>query len=211
MIKPLTSRQQNILNFIKDYLEINSYPPTFREIGKHFDISSTFGVKRHIDALTKKGYLNSESNARRTLSVTDLGSNSNTARKNSSFEIPIIGRVAAGYPIFSEENMDGTLMIDGSLINKKSSCFALRVKGDSMINAGIFDNDLVIISSQNSAENNDIVVALLDNESTLKRFKVIKNKMFLYPENENYKPIAINGESDFLIVGKAIGIFRVFS
>ena len=209
MKKDLTLRQKEILEFITQFVEQNGYPPTYREIGSKFDIASTNGVKRHLDALQKKGYLNIESNSSRAISIT--GDSLSGADRDNSVEIPIIGRVAAGYPILAQENIEGTLNLDVNMIGKKDNCFALKVKGDSMINAGIFEGDLVIITQQKDARNGDIVVALLDDEATLKRFYRDKTGVKLIPENESYKVIEINNLSDFSIIGKVAGVIRWYN
>jgi len=208
--KTLTDRQKEIYNFIKNFIELNGYPPTYREIGYEFDISSTFGVKRHIDALIKKGFLNIAENSSRTLSLNESESSSNPQHSHT-IEIPIVGRVAAGQPILAEENIEGTFSIQKSLINGKSDCFALRVKGDSMINAGIFEGDVVIVNPQKEANNGEIIVALLGNEATLKRFERKNGKIALIPENDKYDKIKVNEEDDFSIIGKALGVFRWYN
>ncbi len=207
----LTERQNSIYQFIKEYIDFNSYPPTYREIGTQFGIASTFGVKRHIDALIKKGFLNIGENSSRTISLTANMKENIQSQQSNTIEIPIIGRVAAGQPILAEENIEGTFNIQSSLINGKADCFALKVKGDSMINAGIFEGDVVIVNPQKDANNGEIVVALLDNEATLKRYKRINGNISLIPENDNYSPIAINKSDNFSIVGKALGVFRWYN
>jgi repressor LexA len=209
MKKDLTPRQQEILEFISQFVEENGYPPTYREIGSKFEIASTFGVKRHLDALKKKGYLNIESSSSRTLSLTTEIRDNKAI--DTSIEIPIVGRVAAGYPILAEQNIEGTLSLDITLIGKKNNCFALRVKGDSMINAGIFEGDLVIVTQQNEAKNGDIVVAMLGDEATLKRFEKNQAIVKLIPENDNYQPIIVNNSSDFSIIGKVAGVMRWYN
>jgi len=210
----LTERQEEILVFIKQFREENGYPPTLREIGKKFGISSTFGVKRHLDALVKKGYLNIESNASRGISfqrnnVTELNNVSSLFKKDESFnKIPIVGRVAAGSPVLAIENIEGDVVIDPSFMKKSEDSFALRIKGDSMINAGIFEGDLVIVSPVKNAINGDIVVAMINDEATVKTYENKKNKIRLIPENEKYNPIEINNLSEFSIVGKVIGVLR---
>lgn len=208
----LTDRQQDILDFIQSYLEANGYPPTYREIGKHFNISSTFGVKRHVDALSKKGYLSNESKTSRTLTIIDEdGLNKAGNSFDSIVGLPIVGRVVAGYPVLAQENIEGSMMIDANLINKKSGCFGLKVTGDSMVNAGILDGDLVIVSPQKEAINGDIIVALLHDEATMKRFQVKENKIYLVPENEKYKPIQVDNVEEFSIIGKVISVFRTYN
>jgi len=212
MKKELTDRQRDILDFINQFLAENGYPPTLREIGKKFEISSTFGVKRHLDALEKKGYLHVESNASRGISLIreDTGlSDLAAALRNEVFsKIPVVGRVAAGSPILAMENIEGSVIIDPAFIKNAEDAFALRVSGDSMINAGIFENDLVIVSPNEKGINGDVIVAMLDDEVTVKTLEKKENKIRLIPENDNYKPIEINRNNEFSIVGKVKGVVR---
>jgi repressor LexA len=212
MKNQLTDRQQEILTFISQFREENGYPPTLREIGKRFDISSTFGVKRHLDALVKKGYLNIESNASRGISHihnvnsgtnVDLGSMDELFRK-----VPVVGRVAAGSPILAIENIEGSVVLDSSFMKKSDDCFALKVKGDSMINAGIYEGDLVIVSPGKETISGDTIVAQLDDEVTVKTLEKKNNKIRLIPENPNYSPIEVDDKKEFSIVGKVIGVIR---
>ncbi|MCL5028531.1 MAG: transcriptional repressor LexA [Bacteroidetes bacterium] len=214
MKKQLTDRQEEILVFIKQFREENGYPPTLREIGKKFEISSTFGVKRHLDALVKKGYLNIESNASRGISFqrdTEESQETKLFKIEDDYgfhKVPILGRVAAGVPILAEENIEGSIVVDSSFMKKSENCFALKVKGDSMINAGIFEGDLVIVSSKRDVVNGDIVVALLEDDATVKTYE-LKNKMIrLLPQNPNYNPIEIIDIESFKLIGKVIGIVR---
>jgi repressor LexA len=211
MKKELTDRQQEILDFIQEYISIKGFPPTFREIAKHFNMASTFGVKRHIDALVKKGFLSNESKTSRTLSILSDGLNKSKQIFDNIIGIPIVGRVAAGQPILAEENIEGNLLLDAAMVKAKTECFGLKVRGDSMINAGIFEGDLVIVSPQQNAVNGDIVVALLHDEATMKRFIVNENIIYLMPENERYQPIEVNQREDFSIIGKVIGVFRTYN
>lgn len=218
MKNQLTDRQKEILTFIQQFREENGYPPTLREIGRQFGISSTFGVKRHLDALEKKGYLNVESNASRGISLVksddEPAPESNVIQLDSreNFErIPIVGRVAAGTPVLAVENIEGSIVIDPAFIKKSAGCFALKVRGDSMINAGIYEGDLVIVSPQKNALNGEIVVAMLDDEATVKRFENKNNNIRLIPENENYQPIEVPQTRDFSVVGKVIGVLRWFN
>lgn len=213
MKKELTDRQEVILNFIKEFLQEYGFPPTLRQIGKQFNITSTFGVKRHLDALEKKGYLNVESYSSRGITIIkddDVFSIPTISREDidSLNRIPIIGRVAAGSPILAEENKEGTIVIDPTFLDKSKDCFALKVKGDSMINAGIFEGDLVIVSPQTSTHNNDIIVAQIDDEVTVKRYYNKANTIKLIPENDKYNPIFIDERSEFKIIGKVIGVVR---
>ena len=208
----LTDRQEEILIFIKQFTLDSGYPPTLREIGKHFQISSTFGVKRHLEALVKKGFINIESNASRGISMIRRNSEDlidATFRDDNAFvKIPIIGRVAAGLPINAVENLEGSLVVDPSFLKKAEDAFALRVKGDSMINAGINDRDLVIVSPKEQAKNGDIVVAMLNDEATIKKFEFINNKIRLIAENNAYLPIEVKTEDDFKLIGKVKGVVR---
>ena len=208
----LTDRQEDILTFIKQFTLETGYPPTLREIGKHFQISSTFGVKRHLEALVKKGFINIESNASRGISLIKKNSDDfidRSLRDDDAFiKIPVIGRVAAGIPINAVENLEGSLVVDLSFLKKAEDAFALRVKGDSMINAGINDRDLVIVSPREQAKNGDIVVAMLNDEATVKKFEFTNNKIRLIAENNAYLPIEVKSEDDFKLIGKVKGVVR---
>jgi len=212
MKNKLTERQEDILTFIKQFTLESGYPPTLREIGKHFQISSTFGVKRHLEALVKKGFINIESNASRGISLIRKNSEDfldRSIRDDDAFvKIPVIGRVAAGIPINAVENLEGSLVVDPSFLKKAEDAFALRVKGDSMINAGINDKDLVIVSPREQAKNGDIVVAMLNDEATVKKFEFINNKIRLIAENNAYLPIEVKREDDFKLIGKVKGVVR---
>jgi len=215
MKNTLTDRQKDILNFIEQFRNENGYPPTLREIGKKFEISSTFGVKRHLDALVKKGYIAVESNASRGISYLRHEFD-NTALKVIASEdiftkIPIVGRVAAGTPILAIENIEGSLVIDPSFLKKSVEHFALKVRGDSMIEAGIFDGDFVIVSSRKEALNGEIIVAMVGDEVTVKSYENKLNKVRLIPQNKNYSPILIDNKSDFSILGKVSGVIRLLN
>lgn len=183
-----------------------------REIGKKFDILSTFGVKRHLEALTKKGYLNILSNASRGISINKNESESldliNYQEVNNISKIPIIGRVAAGSPITAEENVEGSIVIDPAFIKKDEDSFALKVKGDSMIEAGIFEGDLVIISPKAIVKNGDMIVARLEDEVTVKIYENKNSIVKLIPQNKNYQTIIVKNKNEFSIVGKVTGVVR---
>ena len=210
--KQLTERQEEIFTFIQQYQQESGYPPTLREIGKRFGISSTFGVKRHLDALSKKGYLNILSNASRGISINREDFETTKAISfteiNTLNKIPIIGRVAAGSPILAEENIEGSIVIDPGFLKKDADSFALKVKGDSMIEAGIFEDDLVIISPKAFAVNGDIIVARVDDEVTVKIYENKNQQIRLIPQNKMYEPIVINSKNEFSIVGKVTGVLR---
>ena len=212
MKNKLTDRQEEILTFIKQFTFESGFPPTLREIGKHFGISSTFGVKRHLEALVKKGFINIESNASRGISMirqdSDDALNATWRNESTFIKIPVIGRVAAGIPINAIENHESSLIVDPSFLRKAEDAFALRVKGDSMINAGINDRDLVIVSPNEQAKNGDIVVAMLNDEATVKRFEIKNNVIRLIAENTAYQPIEVHNQDDFKVVGKVKGVVR---
>ena len=212
MKKQLTDRQEEILNFIQQFQQEYGYPPTLREIGKQFSISSTFGVKRHLDALSKKGYLNILSNTSRGISITREDFETTEVisynELNNLNKIPIIGRVAAGSPIMAEENLEGSIVIDPGFLKKDADSFALKVKGDSMIEAGIFEGDLVIISPRANAVNGDIIVARVDDEVTVKTYENKNKQIRLIPQNKMYEPIVISNKNEFSIVGKVSGLLR---
>ncbi|MFA6978209.1 MAG: transcriptional repressor LexA [Ignavibacteriaceae bacterium] len=216
MKKELTDRQQEILSFIEQFRDENGYPPTLRQIGKQFGISSTFGVKRHMDALVKKGHILVESNASRGITVLSNFESISLPQSLGDIEkyfkrIPIIGRVAAGVPITAVENHDGDVVVDPAMVKGFDTCFALKVKGDSMINAGIIEKDHVIVAAQNFAKHDDIVVALIDDEATVKRYWQKNNEIKLIPENDNYQPIEIVNKEVFHIAGKVIGVIRWYN
>ncbi|GBD86745.1 lexA repressor [bacterium BMS3Abin03] len=211
MKKQLTDRQEEILLFIGQFLRENGFPPTLREIGKRFQISSTFGVKRHLDALEKKGYIRVESNASRGIAVIqdDFKTDAPESVKNEFFsKIPIVGRVAAGSPILAMENIEGSIIIDPSFIKKAEDAFALKVRGDSMINAGIFEGDLVIVSPNDKGKSGDIIVAMLDDEVTVKTLEIKDKEIILFPENNSYLPITVTDKNSFSIIGKVKGVVR---
>lgn len=208
----MTQRQEEILKFINEFITNNGFPPSYREIGTNFSITSTFGVKRHLDALIKKGYINIDSKSNRSISLTEKASSLfNTIRENNSIEIPILGRVAAGSPVLSEQNMDGTLFIDSSQIRRGEKYFGLKVRGDSMIDEGIFEGDTVIVRSQQSAINDEIVIAMVDNETTVKKYKKNKMNIELIPANKNYHPIVVSPQDGFSILGKVVGVYRIYN
>ncbi len=205
MKEALTPRQREIYEFIREEIRRKGIPPTYREIGERFGIRSTNGVKRTLDALRKKGYLERTPNISRGIALRE-----DIFPLQQVREIPIIGRVAAGQPIVAEENLEGTISVDANLFRGQGQ-FALRVRGDSMKNAGIFDGDIVIARQQNTAQKGDIVVAIIGEEATVKRYIPQNGDVILMPENEAYEPIVIKkGDPDFRIVGKVTGLVRKF-
>ncbi len=206
--KELTDRQAEIYEYIKKYSKENHMPPTVREIGNHFEISSTNGVRSILAALIKKGYINRSPRLSRGLEILSNGSDSQEPASNNTIEIPIVGRVAAGQPILAVQNLEGTVTIDRDFLACRSDVFALRVKGDSMINAGIFDGDLIFARQQKSAEQGEIVVAQIDNEATVKYYHPSSDHIELRAANPKYRPIIVNNRKDFSIAGRVIGVMR---
>jgi repressor LexA len=201
MLPQLTTRQKRIYDFITGAIRDNGYAPSIPEIGKRFKITSTRGVFDHLQALEKKGYIR-----RVGKRAIEIVSQSGRSALPEAKEIPIIGRVRAGAPILAEENIDGFLPVASELARGEET-FALKVQGDSMVEDGILDGDLVIIRRQDSANNGDIVCALIANEATLKRFHQKGNEITLKPANKNYDPIVVS-KGEFRVLGKATGVIR---
>ena len=199
----LTSRQKQILAYIKDMLRTKGYPPSVREIGAAVGLRSSSTVHSHLTKLEEIGYLRRDPTKPRALEV--LGEA--TWRQENFVPVPLVGRVAAGQPILAIENIEETYPLPTSLIGNNEDVFMLTVQGESMINAGIFNGDYVLVRKQNSANNNDIVVALINNEeATVKRFFKEKDRIRLQPENDSMSPIYSRNVS---ILGKVIGVFRM--
>ena len=202
MLPSLTLRQKEIYDFLLKTIREKGYAPSIPEIGLKFKIVSTNGVSDHLKALEKKGYIRRV--GKRAIEVlSTLGKPMLMAVR----EIPILGRVPAGKPFLSEENVEGLLTISNDMASGK--LFALQVKGDSMIDAGILDGDRVIVKQQGTAENGEIVCALIEGEATLKRFYKKNGVVTLKAENEKYAPITVS-QGEFRIVGKVVGLMRKF-
>jgi repressor LexA len=202
MLPSLTPRQKEIYDFLLKTIRDKGYAPSIPEIGSRFKIASTNGVADHLKALEKKGYIRRV--GKRALEVlTALGQPAFTATR----EIAVLGRVPAGKPFLSEENVEGLLSIPSDMASGK--LFALQVKGDSMIGAGILDGDRVIVKQQGTAENGEIVCALINGEATLKRFYKKGGVITLKAENEKYAPIVV-ADGEFRIAGKIVGLIRKF-
>lgn len=200
MRKTLTKRQQQILNFITNYIEDTGYPPTVRDIANAFDISSK-GAYDHMLAIEKKGYIRRDPTKPRAIELLDFVSKRS---RKSVVEIPVLGRVAAGEPLLASQNIESTITLSSDLVRTEQP-FALRIKGDSMIGAGILEGDYVIVRQQHSADQGDIVVALIDEEATIKKFYREDNHIRLQPENPSIMPIIVK---DVTILGKVIGLYR---
>lgn len=202
MLPTLTPRQKAIYDFLLKTIREKGFAPSIQEIGRQFKIASTNGVSDHLKALEKKGYIRRV--GKRAIEVANaLGKAAITATR----DVPILGKVAAGKPLFSEENVEGYVAIPDDMGSGKT--FALQVKGDSMIGAGILDGDRVIVKQQGAAENGEIVCAVIDGEATLKRFFQKDGIVTLRAENEKYPPITVS-EGEFRIVGRIVGLLRKF-
>ena len=202
-MEKLTSKQQNVYDYIRECFNNGGYTPTMREIADYFGYSSTNTVNDHLQALAKKGYITRKHGAARGILLTENNPDSAIINKG----VPIIGRVAAGTPISAIENLDGYLELSEFYDERH---FALHVKGDSMIDAGIWDGDFVIVREQQILSNGEIGVAVVEGEATVKRISIKQNEAILYPENEYYSPIRVDlSITDFRIAGKVVGLHRV--
>ncbi|MDR2103553.1 MAG: transcriptional repressor LexA [Treponema sp.] len=201
-MKELTQRQRAVLSFIAEYTNHHTYPPTIREIAEHFSISVK-GAHDHITAIKKKGYLKQGDKSPRTLEIIKH----EEGERNGVIEIPILGTVAAGRPILSEENPEGSLFLSLSLVKKGRDYFALKVRGESMTGAGIVDGDMAIIEKQAAVLNGEIAVIVVDEAVTLKRFFKESNRIRLQSENPAYTPIY---SQDVRVLGKLAYIFRSY-
>jgi repressor LexA len=198
----LTDKQTRILRLIAESVEQQGYPPTYQQLCESLNIRSKNGVKKHIDALVAKGYLEKDSSAR-ALRIIDPAFMPHTSEENT---VPLIGHVAAGFPILAEENVERYVPIPRHLIRQEGRYYALRVRGDSMINAGIFEDDLVVVRATNLANHRDIVVALVEDEVTVKRLVVEGTVRYLKAENPAYPDIY--PQNAWSIQGKVIGLIR---
>ncbi len=200
----LTKRQEDTLNVIKKFIATHGYPPTVREIGKILNLSSPATIQVHLTSLAEKGYIAKGDNRNRTIEL--KVDNEFAKQEELAINIPLLGKITAGNPIEAIENPEETFTLPTYLIPKGKDVFALNVSGESMINAGIHDGDIVIIERQNNAHNGEIVVAMNDeNEVTLKTFYKEKDHIRLQPENDTMEPIILDNVS---ILGKAIGLYR---
>jgi len=204
----LTQRQQDILDFIESFMQKRGYPPTLREIGNEFGISSTNGVRVNLAALEKKKYIVRRPWLSRGIELVNAPKVIHTDSEVGY--VPIIGKVAAGAPIFAAENIQGMLAVDDSFIQTKK-VFALKVQGDSMIGAGIIDGDYVLARRQHTAETGEIIVFIVGDEITVKRYDSKGDKVLLIPENEAYEVRSIRKNSpDLQIAGKVVGLMRKY-
>ena len=208
MAKQLTKRQHTVIEAIRGWIRERGYPPTIRELGKLLGIRSLRGVTSHLDAIAKKGFLKREPRAR-SISLLDV-----MAPFEHALRVPVVGRIRAGTPMLAQEQVEGHIVIDGAWLGASPEAagapphFALKVQGDSMINAGILEGDYVIVRQQTSAEPNDIVAALLNDEATIKRFVKERDEIRLQPEHPTMPPIVVTPDQKLAILGKVVAVFR---
>lgn len=212
MKKDFSNKQQEILDFVNSQVEVKGYPPSVREICSAVGFKSTSTVHNYLEKLAKSGLITKDATKPRALRV--INGNNKTQKDSSSkeyysnkemVEIPIIGKVTAGLPILAVENIEDTFPLPVDFV-QNSTAFMLKVQGDSMVEAGILDKDLVLIKQQSTANNGDIVVAMIGDEATVKTFYKEKNHVRLQPQNQYMDPIIVT--SDLSILGKVIGVFR---
>lgn len=203
-MEKLTKRQEDTLQFVKEYIVSHGYPPTVREIAEALNVSSPATIQAHLDGLADKGYIKKGSNKNRTIEL--MVDNEFTNKDEQVIEVPLLGKITAGSPIEAIENPNNYFSLPSYLIPKDREVFTLEVSGESMINSGIHDGDIVIIERRNTARNGEIIVAMTDeNEVTLKTFYKEKDYIRLQPENDTMEPIIL---SNVTILGKAIGLYR---
>jgi repressor LexA len=196
-------RQRRILEVIDEFIDEHGYPPSVREIGSRVGLSSSSTVQAHLRSLERRGLLSRDRTKPRAIVSLERKAR---AKRDDYAVLPIVGRVAAGTPITAEENRDGECVVPGEL-GRTPGSFLLRVVGDSMIDAGILDGDLVVVEPRAVAENGQIVVAMLDGEATVKRFYREQKRVRLQPENKRLQPIYAD---DVTLVGRVRGVFRWF-
>ena len=193
--------QQRILAFIEQEIAQKGYPPSVREIGDAVGLKSTSSVHSHLSTLERNGFIRRDPTKPRAIEICD---DSFQMVRTEMASLPVVGNVAAGQPILAQENIESYFPIPAEIVPSGES-FALRVRGDSMINAGIFDGDLIFVSSCNTAGNGEIVVALIDDSATVKTFYKEKGHIRLQPENDTMEPIIVDS---CVILGKVFGVFR---
>lgn len=199
----ISAKQQQILDYIKEEILKKGYPPTVREIGETVNLKSTSSVHSHLETLEKKGYIKRDPTKPRAIEICD--DNFQIVR-TEMVSLPVIGNVAAGQPIFAEENIEDYFPVPADVVPKGES-FILKVRGDSMINAGIFSGDRIFVNTCSTASNGDMVVALIEDGATVKTFYKEDGHIRLQPENDSMAPIIVD---DCQIVGKVFGVFRFY-
>jgi repressor LexA len=206
--RDLTSNQENVLDFLERYTLENGYPPTLREIAAHFGLKGPKAPQKTLQILEKKGFIRRTPGGSRAIEILKSGLRKAGGLARDVISVPILGRVRAGEPVLAIENIEGYVQLDRSLVSS-DNVFLLRVEGDSMIEAHIQNGDFAMVRPQTGAENGDIVVALIEDEATIKRIFTKRDLIQLEPANQALSPIVVKkGEKKVTIVGKVVGIFR---
>lgn len=200
----ISKKQQEILEYIKDEILKRGYPPAVREICNAVNLSSTSSVHAHLETLEKNGYIRRDPTKPRAIEICD---DSFQMVRTEMVSIPVVGRVAAGEPILAHENVESYFPVPAEMVPLGEPSFCLKVKGDSMINAGIFSGDQIFVQCCNTARNGDTVVALIDDSATVKTFYKEADHIRLQPENDTMDPIIVD---DCQILGKVFGVFRLY-
>lgn len=200
----ISKKQSEILEYMKNEILNRGFPPSVREICEAVNLKSTSSVHSHLETLEKNGYIRRDPTKPRAIEIVD--DNFNLVRRET-INVPIIGKVAAGEPLLAVQNVEGYFPIPSEYMPNKQT-FMLVVQGDSMVNAGIFSGDYVVVEKQESAENGDKIVALVDDSATIKTFYKEKDHIRLQPENDYMDPIVVYPQQQFQVLGKVIGVFR---
>lgn len=204
--RELSSRQRQILDFIRAEIHRRGFPPSVREIGEAVGLSSSSTVHSHLAALEAKGLIRRDPSKPRALEVLDYRDTDRGIDYERVQAVPLVGQVAAGEPILAAENIEATLPLPVSFSGEDT--FVLRVKGESMIEAGILDGDFVVVRQQSTASNGEIVVAMINEEATVKRFFKEEGRIRLQPENRSMEPLYADEHADFAVLGKVVALFR---
>lgn len=198
--RPNGDTQQRILEFIEKYIDENGYPPSVREIGQAVDLKSTSTVHGHLNRLEKKGLLHRKAMKPRTIDVS-------REEKPQMVKLPLLGKVAAGVPILAEENAEGYMQLPETMVGNGEH-FILEIRGESMIMAGIMNGDFVVVKRQQTAQNGEIVIAMIDDEATCKRYFKEPDRIRLQPENPRMRPFYARAVT---ILGKVVAVYRIYN
>ena len=199
--EPKTQKQKEILDFIKNFIANKNYPPTVREIADMCGIRSSSTVFSHLEHLEEQNFIRRDSSVSRGIELVDK----DWLKENTVIQVPLVGTVAAGMPILAVQNIEEYIPFSASVLHGLEHCYALRVKGESMINAGILPDDILLVNQQPTVENGEIAVALVDDSATVKRFYKENGYYRLQPENDTMDPIIVDHVD---ILGKVIGLYR---
>ena len=199
-MQELTPKEKAVYEYIRKIIDENGYPPTVRDICKALNIRSTSSVHIYLERLENKGFIKRETGKSRSVRIEQQS-------KENKYHIPVLGQVAAGTPILAQQNYEGYTVFSTTKSYEEQSLFALKIKGESMINAGILDGDFVIVQQSSSCDNGEIVVAMANDEATVKRFYKENGHFRLQPENDNMEPIIVDSVE---VIGKVVGLVRYY-